>query len=200
MRERTFVTFHQPSIMGSWRHIIKNRSRDLSLLKNLLSALSKISEKASIGCVRFDQTISLPALPAFAKCVVARGVSIPLFNGSKSGFGIAKSLKIRLLIRIQSRNHNTSSGCIKGLRTDPDSVSRAPPDVVVLDVRKVAEVVEESLSAVAALLGPRVVPQVVVGARVVEGAALDHVKVARAEDLVVAVVRRHGHPLVVLLT
>ena len=70
--------------------------------------------------------------------------------------------------------------------------------MVVLDVRKVAEVVEESLSAVAALLGPRVVPQVVVGARVVEGAALDHVKVARAEDLVVAVVRRHGHPLVVL--
>ena len=34
--------------------------------------------------------------------------------------------------------------------------------------------------------------------RVVEGAALDDVKVARAEDLVVAVVA-HGHALVVLL-
>ena len=84
------------------------------------------------------------------------------------------------------------------------SVPGPSPDVVVLDVGKVPEVVEEVALAVArVLLRPRVVAQVVVGARVVEGAALDHVEVARAEDLVVAVVAAHrgrrGHALVALL-
>ena len=45
--------------------------------------------------------------------------------------------------------------------------------MIVLDVRKVPKVVEEVRRGVAAvLLRSRVVPKVVVGARVVEGAAL----------------------------
>ena len=39
-----------------------------------------------------------------------RGVTIPLFNGSVSGFGIAKRLKILLRIWIKVWNHNTSTG------------------------------------------------------------------------------------------
>lgn len=79
--------------------------------------------------------------------------------------------------------------------TELRSVSRPPPDVIVLDVCKIPEIVEE-VSVVSVLLGSRVVAQVVVGARVVEGAALDHVKVARSENLVVSVV---AHPFVALL-
>ena len=37
-----------------------------------------------------------------------RGVAIPLFTRSESGFGIAKRLKIQLRIRIQGWNHNTA--------------------------------------------------------------------------------------------
>ena len=55
-----------------------------------------------------------------------RGVTIPLFTWSKSGFGISKRVKIWLWIRIKCRNHDTSIGVTILLSLDPNTDPETP--------------------------------------------------------------------------
>ena len=58
----------------------------------------------------------------------SRGVTIPLFTGSKTGSGIAKRLKIRLRIRIHLQNHKGAS--IYDVRTEGGGGVGPKEDVV----------------------------------------------------------------------